>query len=205
MTSATNPWNEIYGIAAGKRKHATQITTLRKPDGTLTTDLQETLTYMLQHFTPEDNQNDDTEYHKQVRTKSQDPIDMADDKEFIVEEIKNVISSMGSNKAPGEDEITSETYKSTFLILPRYITAIYNGCFRSGTFPLRWKKAKITPILKPGKEYIDKVSKFRPIGLLNIGGKVLEKVLTNRINHYVFSQGYMITNQYGFTTQKSTV
>jgi hypothetical protein len=50
MTSATNPWNEIYRIEAGKRKHTTQITTLRKPDGTLTKDLQETLTYMLQHF-----------------------------------------------------------------------------------------------------------------------------------------------------------
>jgi hypothetical protein len=68
MTSATNPWNEIYRIAAGKRKHAPQITTLRKPDGTLTTDLQETLTYMLQHLTPEDNRNYDTEYHQQVRT-----------------------------------------------------------------------------------------------------------------------------------------
>ena len=56
MTSSTNPLNEIYGIAKGKRKHATQITTLRKPDETLTADLHETPKYMLEHFTPEDNQ-----------------------------------------------------------------------------------------------------------------------------------------------------
>jgi hypothetical protein len=48
------------------------------------------------------------------------------------------------------------------------------------------------------------VSKFRPISLLNIGGKVLEKVLINKINH-VFSQGFMNKNQYGFTLHKGTI
>ena len=77
MTLSTNPWNEMYRIAAGKRKHAAQITTLRKPDGTLTADLHETLKYILEHFTPEDNQNDDSDNHKQARTQSQEPTDTA--------------------------------------------------------------------------------------------------------------------------------
>jgi len=47
MTSTTNPWNEIYRIAAGRRKQAVQITMLRKQDGTLTNNLHETLTHML--------------------------------------------------------------------------------------------------------------------------------------------------------------
>ena len=32
MTTAANPWNAIYNLAAGKRNTTTQITTLRKPD-----------------------------------------------------------------------------------------------------------------------------------------------------------------------------
>jgi hypothetical protein len=95
---------------------------------------------MLEHFTPEDNQNDDSDYHKQVRTQSPEPTDTADDKDFTVDEIKNAVASMGNKKAPGEDGITGEIYKSTFVILPRYITAIYNGCLRRGTFPVRWKR-----------------------------------------------------------------
>jgi hypothetical protein len=205
MISATNPWIVIYRIAAGKRKEATQITTLRKLDGTLTTNLNETLTHMLRHFTLEDNQNNDNEYHKQLRKQSQESIDTADDKEFTVREIKNALASMGNKKVPGEDGITSEIYKSFVKILPRYITDIYNGCLMSGTFPMRWKKAKILPITKPGKKSSDKVTKFCPISLLEIGGKVLEKVLINRINHHVFSQGFMNTNQYGFTPQKGTI
>ena len=41
------------------------------------------------------------------------------------------------------------------------------------------------------KEGSQEVNKFRPISLLDIGGKVLEKVLLNRINRHVYSNGYM--------------
>jgi hypothetical protein len=88
-------------------------------------------------------------------------------------------------------------------ILPRYITAIYNGCLRKGTFPKRWKKAFILPIIKRGQEESCDVSKFRPICLLDIGWKVLDKIMINRINHHVYSKGYMNENQFGFRPQKS--
>jgi hypothetical protein len=60
LTSSTNPWNEVYKLAAGKRKHNTQLSTWRKPDGSLTKDIRETLQHMLEHFVPEDKDNDDT-------------------------------------------------------------------------------------------------------------------------------------------------
>jgi hypothetical protein len=41
--------------------------------------------------------------------------------------------------------------------------------------------------------------------LLNTGGKVLERVLINRINHHIYSHDLMNTNQYGFTPQKSII
>jgi hypothetical protein len=130
---------------------------------------------------------------------------MADDKEFTLQKIKNAVASMGNKKAPGEDGITSEIFKSLVEILPRYTTAICNGCLRRGTFSTRWKKAMILPITKAGKEGSDDVSIFRPISLIDIGGKVLEKILINRINHHVFSQGFMNENQFGFTPQKGTI
>jgi hypothetical protein len=108
---------------------------------------------------------------------------------------------MGNNKAPGEDGITSDVFKRVVNILLGYITAIYNGCLRSGTFPTRWKKVQILPITKPGKVRSEEVSKFRPISLLHVGGKVLQIVLINRINHHVF----MNKNQYGFTPQQDTI
>jgi ribonuclease HI len=204
LTTSSNPWNEVYKLAAGKTRTKTQITTLRKPDGSLTEDMRETLQLMMEHFTPEDKEEDDTDYHKLARAQAREPSNTADDKDFTVEETRNAVASMNKKKAPGEDGITGEVYKSAFEILPRYITAMYNGCLRRGVFPKRWKTAKLIPIVKPGKENSDEVSKYRPISLLNTGGKILEKLLINRINHQVFSHDHMSKNQYGFMPQRST-
>jgi hypothetical protein len=68
---------------------------------------------------------------------------------------------------------------------------MYNGCLRDGVFPKRWKRAKIIPIIKPGKEDSYDVSKYRPISLLNIGGKVLEKALINKFNHHIYTNDYI--------------
>ena len=81
---------------------------------------------------------------------------------------------------------------------------MYNGCLQRGVFSNRWKTAKLIPTVKPGKENSDDVSKFRPISLLNTGGKVLDKLLINRINHHVFAHDIINKNQYGFTPQRST-
>jgi hypothetical protein len=40
MTTAANPWNAVYNVASGKKNTSTQITTLRKPGGSLTADIK---------------------------------------------------------------------------------------------------------------------------------------------------------------------
>jgi hypothetical protein len=61
--------DEVYKLAAGKRRNNTQITTLRKPDGSLTEELRETLQLMLEYFTPVDKEEDESEHHKLARPK----------------------------------------------------------------------------------------------------------------------------------------
>jgi hypothetical protein len=63
------------------------------------------------------------------------------------------------------------------------------------------EKAVIIPIIKPGQKGSAEVTKFRSISLLNTGEKVLENMI-NRINHHVYSRGYVNKNQYGFRQQK---
>jgi hypothetical protein len=58
--------------------------------------------------------------------------------------------------------------------------------------------------VKPGNEGSTDVTKYRPISLINIGGKLLEKLLIDRINYHVFSNNLLNDNQYGFLPQKST-
>ena len=64
VSTASKPWGAIYKTAAVKGNTITQITSLRKPDGTLTVDTKETLSLMMETFIPRDNIGDDNEYHK---------------------------------------------------------------------------------------------------------------------------------------------
>ena len=131
LSTTSNPWNEVYKIAAGKVRTNTQLTNLRRADGSLTQDLTETLQLMLEHFTPEDREDDDIDYHKLARARAREPMDKADDEQFTVEETRSVIKSMDNMKAPGVDGITGEVYKSIFETFPEYLTAMYEGRSRS--------------------------------------------------------------------------
>jgi len=57
------------------------------------------------------------------------------------------------------------------------------------------------PIEKPGNDR-DNATRFRPISLLNTGGKVLEKLI---IMYQLYSQQLLNPNQYGFTPQRGNV
>jgi len=66
-----------------------------------------------------------------------------------------------------------------FRMFPRIITTIYNQCLKRGCFPKRWKTSKVIPVIKLAKENSLDPSKYRPISLLNMGGKILDKLLIN--------------------------
>jgi hypothetical protein len=47
-------------------------------------------------------------------------------------------------------------------------------------------------------------SKYRPISLINVEGKLLEKLLITRIMHHLHKTSFLNHNQFGFIHQKST-
>jgi hypothetical protein len=79
---------------------------------------------------------------------------------------------------------------------------LYGKCLQKGCFSRKWKKAKIIPVIKPGREKVEDASKFRPISLINVGNKVLEKLLINRIMYHICSNNLLNDNQYSFTPKK---
>jgi len=203
-TSPTNPWTEIYKIAAGKTKQKITMTTLQKPDGTTTADMMETLTLMMEYIIPDDNTQEDTEYHKTVRSIVEQPIDTPDDTDFTQDEVRQVTEGFKPSKAPCPDGITSGIHQLVYNGIPKTMNAIYNERLKTGYFPTNWKTARILPLTKLGRENSTDPSKYRPISLINTGGKILEKLLINRIMHHVYKTESLNENQYGFTPQKNT-
>jgi hypothetical protein len=202
-TEEANPWSAIYKIATGKLRSTTCLTALQQPDGTFTLDTESTTKHMLDYFVPKDDETDDSAVHKHIRELIKEPIDTEDNKPFSREEIISVIKKFNPKKAPGEDGLKSETILHVFRSFPSFLTEVYNKCLEEGCFPKQWKKSSIVPIIKLGKENNRDASKYRSISLLNVAGKVLDKLMIDRILHHVHSHAGFNSNQYGFIPDRN--
>jgi len=91
-------------------------------------------------------------------------------------------------------------------LVPALIEPLYSIIFKSfeqGIFPSQLKIAKIVPIFKGG----DKSSpdNYRPISLLPNFSKIIEKVMCNRLTHYLESNNLLCMEQFGFRKSHSTL
>ena len=101
LTPCANPWNAVYKLASNKTKISQTMTTLQKPDSSLTSDLNETMKVMIEHLTPNDEQSDDTDHHKRIGTLSTEPIQTADDRDYTPAEVKNARRPKPQKKRQG--------------------------------------------------------------------------------------------------------
>ena len=69
-------------------------------------------------------------------------------------------------------------------------------------YPDLWKVANVTPIFKKGDKQL--VKNYRPISLLPICGKTLEKIIFNHLYSYLITNKLITTNQSGFRPGDST-
>ena len=107
---------------------------------------------MLDYLIPKDEEDNDSEYHNSIRTKTERPIQTANNRDYSPEEMRTAIEAINSKKAPGEDGITSEILQCAYKQLPTFIHTLYNQRLRQGCLPKIWKRVKVIPIIKPGKE-----------------------------------------------------
>ena len=82
------------------------------------------------------------------------------------------------------------------------MTCIINTSIVTGIFPTSWKHALVVPILKTGD--VNDPNNFRPISLLPIISKLLEKVVTNQLMYFLESSQSLSNTQHGFRPKLST-
>ena len=81
------------------------MTTLQKPDGTITADMIETLTVTLEQLIPQDSNQDDRDYHRTIRSLVEQPIDTPDDKDFTQDESARWSKGLNSGKRQAQTEL----------------------------------------------------------------------------------------------------
>ena len=82
------------------------------------------------------------------------------------------------------------------------LTLVINQIFNTGIFPDKLKIAKVVPIFKKGDNTL--MNKYRPISLLPVISKVIEKIICTQLSSYFENNKLFYDSQYGFRPNHCT-
>ena len=116
--------------------------------------------------------------------------------------LATVVYGMPATSACGSDGICIRAVKKAFPAIGPIVQHLINTSIVNNDVPDQWKQSLVNPIHKSGDPTTP--SNFRPISLIPIITKILERVVQQQLFTYVTSNHLLADTQHGFRTHHST-
>ena len=113
------------------------------------------------------------------------------------------IKNINTKKSSAINDLSSQILKDAFSVLVPKLTFLFNLSISNNDVPQAWKLAKVIPLPKDGDP--EDVNNLRPISLLPLPGKLLEKVIHTQLMEYLTANSIIDKNQGGFRKGFSTM
>ena len=121
----------------------------------------------------------------------------------IEEEVLAIINKLLPNKSPGIDNIGPKILKQSVNIILTPLTHVLNNSLLQAHVPSNLKMAKVIPIYK--KKEKTAPGNYRPISLLSVLNKILEKLMHKRLYSFLMKYNILYKYQFGFRKGHSTI
>ena len=122
---------------------------------------------------------------------------------FNLREMEDALNTLSDKKAPGPDKITNEMLKNLGTKAKSKLLSLYNNSWKTGNVPQIWREADMVPIHKKGKERA-KATSYRPISLTSCVGKLMERLINNRLTWHLEHNNILLPEQAAFRHHRST-
>jgi hypothetical protein len=119
------------------------------------------------------------------------------------EELDLALNNLQDKKTPDLNNVSMHLLKKVINCVRVPLLHIFNCSLSSGSVPDKMKITKVVPIFKSGNQ--TDIKNYRPISLLCSFSKILEKIVANRLTHYLNSNNLISPNQFVFRSKHSTV
>ena len=120
---------------------------------------------------------------------------------LVIHEVSVASVVFKLSKATGLDGITAGLLKDAGSALPKPIAYIVNLTITTGRILSDWKEAKVIPVYKKSKR--NDVDNYRPISVLPLISKVLERAIQSQLLEFIHENNILSTHQSGFRKQYS--
>ena len=119
-----------------------------------------------------------------------------------IKEIEKIIKKLKDKHSKGYDNISNTMLKKIYPSIIKALLIIFNKSLNEGKFPDNMKISIVKPIYK-GK-CKNEIVNYRPISLLPVISKVLEKIVHIRVVNFLVKNRVIYEGQYGYRSKRST-